>query len=183
MMSVWYILTVYSLSYAVGKVGVDKTTMLWVVTVATLLVVLMNPLWGALSDRIGRTTLLSVGLVVEGLLLFVYFGALDSGNVGLIFVALLAVAGLGHAVVNGIFPAFIVEALPTEVRYTAGSLGMQLAGLVAGFAPLAAVALEDSAFGIWTITLICFALCLAGAVSATLLVRSRTGVSQPALAG
>jgi MFS family permease len=183
MMSVWYILTVYSLSYAVGKVGVDKTTMLWVVTVATLLVVVMNPLWGALSDRIGRSALLSVGLVVEGLLLFVYFGALDSGNVGLIFVALLAVAGLGHAVVNGIFPAFIVEALPTEVRYTAGSLGMQLAGLVAGFAPLAAVALEDSAFGIWTITLICFALCLAGAVSATLLVRSRTSISQPALAG
>jgi MFS family permease len=156
--------------------------MLWVIAGATLLVVLMNPVWGALSDRIGRSTLLSAGLLAEGALLFVYFGALRSGNVGLIFVALLAVAGLGHAAVNGIFPAFVVEALPAEVRYTAGSLGMQLAGLIAGFAPLAAVALEDTAFGVWTITTICLVLCLAGAVSATLLARSRAGSTQPALA-
>lgn len=182
MMSVWYILTVYSLSYAVGKAGVDKSTMLWVIAGATLLVVLMNPVWGALSDRIGRSTLLSTGLLIEGALLFVYFGALRSGNVAFIFVALLAVAGLGHAAVNGIFPAFVVEALPAEVRYTAGSLGMQLAGLIAGFAPLAAVALEDSAFGIWTITGICFVLCVAGSVSATVLVRSRSELSQPASA-
>jgi len=182
MMSVWYILTVYSLSYAVGKVGVDKTTMLWVITAATLLVVLMNPVWGALSDRIGRSTLLSLGLVLEGTLLVVYFAALGSQNVRFIFVALIAVAGFGHAAVNGIFPAFIVEALPTEVRYTAGSLGMQLAALVAGFAPLVAVALEDSAFGVWTITFACLGLCLAGAGSANLLVRPRGEVPQPAMA-
>jgi MFS family permease len=91
--------------------------------------------------------------------------------------ALLAVAGIGHAAANGIFPAFIVDCLPTEVRYTAGSLGMQLAGVIAGFAPLAAVALEDSVFGIWTITLACLVLCFAGAGAALALYRSRPAVS------
>lgn len=173
MMSIWYILTIYSLSYAVGVVGIGKTTMLWVVTAATFLVVVMNPVWGALSDRVGRAALLGTGLVVEGILLFVYFAALQTHSIPFIFVSLLAVAGLGHACVNGIFPAFIAETLPPEVRYTAGSLGMQLAGVVAGFAPVVAVSLEGSVFGIWTVTLLAFALCLAGAVSAGFLVRAR----------
>lgn len=177
MMSVWYLLTVYSLSYATTQAGIDKPTILWVVTAATFLVVVMNPVWGALSDRIGRTTLLSVGLVVEGLLLVAYFLALRSGSVALIFVALLAVAGLGHACVNGIFPAFVAEALPASVRYTAGSLGMQVAALIAGFAPLVAVALEGSAFGVWTTCTLALLLCLAGAVAARLLVRSRSSAT------
>lgn len=183
MMSIWYILTVYSLSYAVGVVGIGKTTMLWVVTAATLLVVAMNPVWGALSDRIGRAGLLSAGLVAEGALLFVYFAALQTHSVPFILVSLLAVAGIGHACVNGIFPAFIVETLPAEVRYTAGSLGMQLAGVVAGFAPLVAVVLEDSLFGIWTVTLLCFALCFAGAISSWLLIGTRRNAQQPVFAG
>ncbi|MCE3551187.1 MFS transporter [Pseudonocardia sp. RS11V-5] len=133
----------------------------------------MNPVWGALSDRIGRSTLLSAGLVVEGVLLVGYFLALRSGSVALIFASLLAVAGIGHACVNGIFPAFVTEALPPEVRYTAGSLGMQLAALIAGFAPLVAVALEGSTFGVWTICGLALLLCLAGAVAAQFLVRAR----------
>jgi len=173
MMSVWYLLTVYSLSYATSQAGIDKPTILWVVTAATFLVVVMNPVWGALSDRIGRTMLMSVGLVAEGLLLIVYFLALRSGSIALIFGALLAVAGLGHACVNGIFPAFVAEALPASVRYTAGSLGMQLAALIAGFAPLVAVALEGSAFGVWSTCALALLLCLSGAVAAQRLVRSR----------
>ncbi|WP_329045015.1 MHS family MFS transporter [Amycolatopsis sp. NBC_01488] len=173
MMSIWYVLTIYSLSYAVNTAGVDRTTMLWVITVATFLVVVMNPVWGALSDRVHRGRLLAAGLLVEGGLLAVYFVALDSRSVPFIFGALLAVAGLGHAAANGIFPAFIVDCLPTEVRYTAGSLGMQVAGVIAGFAPLTAVALEDSVFGIWTIIVVCLALCVAGAGAALALYRSR----------
>jgi len=181
MMSIWYVLTIYSLSYAVSTAGVDRTTMLWVITGATFLVVVMNPVWGALSDRVHRGRLLAAGLVLEGALLFVYFVALDSGSVPFIFGALLAVAGLGHAAANGIFPAFIVDCLPTGVRYTAGSLGMQVAGVIAGFAPLAAVALEGSVFGVWTIVLICFALCLVGAGAALALYRSRGTAEEPRL--
>jgi MHS family shikimate/dehydroshikimate transporter-like MFS transporter len=184
MMSVWYVLTVYSLSYATGVVGIPRPTILWVITAATFLVVVMNPVWGALSDRIGRTFLLSAGLVAEGVLLVGYFLALRSGSVPFIFVALLAVAGIGHACVNGIFPAFIAAALPPEVRYTAGSLGMQIAALIAGFAPLVAVVLETSAFGVWATCALCLLLCVLGAFAAPALVRSRTRLSAtlPALA-
>ncbi|MDB5971672.1 MAG: yhjE 1 [Hydrocarboniphaga sp.] len=166
MMSIWYILTVYSLSYAVRTVGLDRTSMLWVITVATLLVVIMNPVWGALSDRIGRTRLIVGGLIAEGLMLFLYFATLQNGTPALIFASLLAVAGFGHAVINGVFPAFIVESLPPNVRYTAGSFGMQMASLVAGFAPVVAVSLENTQFGVWATVSICFVLCLVGAASA-----------------
>jgi MFS family permease len=183
MMAVWYLLTVYSLSYAVGTVGIDKTLFLWIVAAAALLVVVMNPVWGALSDKFGRRQLLSAALVVEGLLLLVFVAALISQSVPLIFVSLLAVAGIGHAAGNGIYPAFLVESLPAEVRYTAGSVGIQLAGVVGGFVPLVAVALEGSIFGIWGITLICVGICLVAAFAVQILSRHRASMEQPVAVG
>ncbi|KXX55396.1 MFS transporter [Rhodococcus opacus] len=176
----WYILTVYSLSYAVKSVGIDRTTMLWLITAATLLVVIMNPVWGALSDRIGRTKLVAGGLVIEGVLLVVYFGTLTTGNLALIFVAMLATTGCGHAMINGVFPAFVTESLPAEVRYTAGSFGIQLAGVLGGFAPLVAVTLEGSSWGVWSIPIICLVICVVGAISAyTLVSRSQPAITMP----
>jgi MFS family permease len=174
MMSIWYVITVYSLSYATGTAGIGKTAMLWLMAGANMVIVVLNPFWGALSDRIGRSKLITIGLLLEGGLLFGYFGALQTGSIGLVLLALLLVAGVGHAMVNGIFPAFVAESLPTEVRYTAGSFGMQLAGLIAGFAPLVAVSLEKSALGIWTICLACIAFCVVGAVCAATVLRDRT---------
>lgn len=171
MMSIWYVITVYSLSYAVNVSGIPRTSMLWIVSAATLFVVVMNPVWGALSDRVNRSRLIAFGLLSESLLLFFYFAMLSVGNLFLVFVALILVAGLGHAVVNGIFPAFVVESLPAAVRYTAGSFGMQLAALVAGFAPLVATALEPTAGGIWTVCALCLAMCIVGALSATYIVK------------
>jgi MFS family permease len=139
--------------------------------------------WGTLSDKIGRRKLLSAALVVEGLLLLVFIAALNSHSEPFIFVSLLAVAGIGHAAGNGIYPAFLVESLPPEVRYTAGSVGLQLAGVVGGFAPLAAVALEGSIFGIWSITLICLGICVGGAFAVQIMSRRRASVEQPVAVG
>lgn len=175
MMSIWYVITVYSLSYATDNAGIPRTSMLWVVSAATLVVVLMNPVWGALSDRVSRSRLIVFGLFAESLLLFFYFAMLGVGNLFLVFVSLILVAGLGHAVVNGIFPAFVVESLPAAVRYTAGSFGMQLAALVAGFAPLVATALEPTTGGVWTTCALCLAMCALGAVSATYIVKVHSG--------
>lgn len=171
MMSIWYVITVYSLSYAVNHSDIPRTSMLWVISAATLVVVLMNPVWGSLSDRVSRSRLIVFGLLSEAGLLFVYFAMLDVGNLALIFVSLVLVAGFGHAVVNGIFPAFVVESLPPAVRYTAGSFGMQLAALLAGFAPLVATALEPTSGGIWTVCALCLALCSLGAFSAVYIVK------------
>ncbi|MDF0750824.1 MHS family MFS transporter [Marinobacter sp. 71-i] len=159
----WYIVTVYGLSYAVGTLGMDKSFYLWVVSAASLLVVLMNPVWGALSDRLGRRRLLTASLVTLGLLMIVFIAALNSRSMPLISISMLGFAGIGYAAVNGIWPAFLVSCLPPEVRYTAGSLGIQLAGIVTGFVPLAAVVLADTIFGIWGIGVLCLGACLIGA--------------------
>ncbi|WP_188805283.1 MFS transporter [Citricoccus zhacaiensis] len=166
MFVIWYILTVYSLSYATASAGVDRTTMLWVVTIATALVVVMNPVWGSLSDKIGRTHLMAAGILAEAIFLFAYMASIGTGNILLIALSLCATAGLGHAVVNGVFPAFIVDNLPPQVRYTAGSLGLQAASVLGGFGPLVAVSLETSALGIWAVPVICIVLAVLGAISA-----------------
>lgn len=180
MMACWYLLTVYILSYAVREAGIDKTTFLWFIAVASLLVVVMNPAWGALSDRFGRHKVLAAGLAAEGVLLVVFVAALGTQSLPLVFVTLLAVAGIGHASANGVYPAFLVESLPAEVRYTGGSVGIQLAGMIGGFVPALAVALEGSALGIWAITFICLAICLVGALRVPPFGRSRDSYVEPA---
>ncbi|MFD7012594.1 MFS transporter [Rhodococcus jostii] len=178
MMAAWYFLTVYTLSYVVENLSIDRTTFLGLVTAAALLVVVMNPVWGALSDRFGRRKVLAGGLAAEGALLVVFVAALGTQNVPLILLALLAVAGIGHAAANGTYPAYLVESLPSEARYTAGSLALQLAGVVGGFIPLIAVSLEGSMLGIWATTLICFAFCLVGALCVQWLGTSRASAEQ-----
>ncbi|MFF1831471.1 MFS transporter [Paenarthrobacter sp. NPDC058040] len=147
----WYVLTVFSLSFAVQS-GVDRTAMLWVVAGAALAVMFMNPVWGSLSDRFGRKKLIIVGLACYAITMFLYFGAVSTGNLLLIMTMMITATATGHAALNGITPAFFIETLPVDSRATVSGLGMQLAAVLGGFVPLIATALVTTPWGITAVT-------------------------------
>ncbi|MEM0374261.1 MAG: MFS transporter [Sulfolobaceae archaeon] len=78
----------------------------------------LSPLWGRLSDKVGRKPLMIAEAV--GLLLFVYpyFLLLSTGNF-LIIVLAQVVAQTIFSMANGAYPAALSEMFPTSVRYTA----------------------------------------------------------------
>ncbi|WP_190813238.1 MFS transporter [Saccharopolyspora pogona] len=147
--TIFYIVTVFSLSYATTAHGVPQTTMLTIVTLAAVFLFTATPLWGGLSDRIGRKKPIILGTIAEGALLFVFFLGLETSNTLVIFATTVLVLGLGHAVVNGVVPAFFCELFPTHIRASAVSLGQQLGGVMGGIAPLVAATLIGANWGGW----------------------------------
>jgi MHS family shikimate/dehydroshikimate transporter-like MFS transporter len=161
----WYVVTVFSLSYATSYLGMNRTVILWAISGSSIFVMLMNPIWGALSDRFGRPRLIILGLLLDGILLFAYFAALQTRDIVLICVAMAAVTGFGHAAVNGITPAYFAECFPANVRYAATSLGMQLAAVIGGLTPLVSLGLAQTKWGLWGIATVVLVLTIIGSMS------------------
>jgi MFS transporter, MHS family, shikimate and dehydroshikimate transport protein len=99
------------------------------------------PLFGALSDRLGRRPVYVGGAVFLLLFTFPFFWLVETRTTGLIWLA-IAVGLVGHAAMYGPQAAFFSELFGTRTRYTGASLGYQLASpLAGGLAPLIASAL------------------------------------------
>jgi MHS family shikimate/dehydroshikimate transporter-like MFS transporter len=138
----FYVLTVFTLAYGEDELGLDKDTMLNGVIIAAALGLFTVPLWGALSDRVGRKPLYLAGAVVTTLWAFPLFGLMDTKSPFLIALAIVVGVNIGHDLMYGPQGAYFAELFGTRVRYSGASLGYQLASVFAGgFAPLIATAL------------------------------------------
>lgn len=158
----YYILTAFLLVYVTTHLGLPKSTALNAVLIASAVHFVTIPLWGALSDRIGRRPVTLLGSVGMALWAFAFFALLDSRSFAVITLA-VTVGLLLHGAMYGPQAAFISELFDTKVRYSGASMGSQLASIVAGaLAPIIAVELlaqYDSS------TPVALYLCLAAAVT------------------
>ncbi len=139
----FYIFTVFVLSYANDRLGIDRTTILNGVLIASAIEFFVIPAFGLLSDRVGRRPVYLAGAVGLALYAFPFFWLIDTTNPALI--ALSLVVGLmPHAAMYAPQAAFFSELFGTDVRYTGASIGYQLASpLSGGVAPLICKALLD----------------------------------------
>jgi MFS family permease len=135
----FYIFTTYILTYGTQVLGLTRSRVLSLVMLMSLLSLATIPLFGHVSDRIGRRRLTAIGCVVMIVLPFVYFGLLDTRNTSLVALAILCSLPL-HDLQYGPQAAFIAESFPGSLRYSGASLGYQLASITAG-GPAAIVAL------------------------------------------
>ncbi|EME21018.1 MFS transporter [Rhodococcus triatomae] len=137
------VFSVFGLAYATTpEIGMSRTTMLWVAIAANAVALVSQPLFGILSDRIGRKPVFIGGAVGSAAGIFLYFAAIGSGNVIAIFAAGIALMGGVYAATNAIWPAFYAEMFSSRVRYSGMAIGTQLGFALAGFAPTIAQALR-----------------------------------------
>jgi MHS family shikimate/dehydroshikimate transporter-like MFS transporter len=138
----FYIYTVFVLVYGTQKVGIDRQTVLNGILIAAACALVAIPLWGALSDRLGRRPVYLFGACVTALFAYPLFWLLDTGSTPLVWLALVVALVFAHAPMYGPQAAFLSELFGTRVRYSGASLGSQLSSVVAGgLSPFIATAL------------------------------------------
>jgi MHS family shikimate/dehydroshikimate transporter-like MFS transporter len=141
----FYILTAFVLSYITAELGLEQGTGLTGVIIAATIGLFTIPLFGALSDRVGRRPVYLFGAVFSLIFAFPFFWLLNTEVAPLIWLAIVLGVNLGHDSMYGPQAAYFSELFGTRVRYSGASLGYQLASVFAGgLAPLIATALLAS---------------------------------------
>ena len=138
----FYLFTTFVITYTVEFLKLPKSTVLNGITIAAVIELFTIPLFGYLSDRVGRRMWYLVGCVIMAVFAFPYFALLNSKNSGLVVLAIIISVALCHAWVYGPQAALIAERFGTRSRYSGASLGYQLAAPFAGgLAPIIALIL------------------------------------------
>jgi MFS family permease len=137
----FYIFTAYVFTYGTTVLKQERNFVLYAVLAASVLSFFSIPLFGYLSDRIGRKRVYMAGVAVMGVWGFIYFGLLDTKVAALMFIAIF-LSLIPHDAQYGPQAALIAESFTGRLRYSGASLGYQLASVIAGGpAPLIATTL------------------------------------------
>jgi MFS family permease len=128
----FYIYSVFVLTYATQQVKMSQQIVLNGILVGAGIERFAIPLFGALSDRVGRRPVYLFGACATALWAYPLFRLLDTASPPLVWLALVVAFVFSHAAMYGPQAAFLSELFGTRVRYSGASLGAQLAGVVAG---------------------------------------------------
>jgi MFS family permease len=138
---VFYLMTVFALSWATTALGYSRTEFLVMQLGSIIFFGLLIPPSAVIADRYGRRAMMlgvTVALALFGLLYGPLFGSGSQGLVILFMVLGLSLTGLTY----GPLGTLLAELFPPEVRYTGSSLTFNLAGILgASLAPYVATSL------------------------------------------
>ena len=140
----FYLFITFVLTYGTQQLELTRGSLLTDTMIAAAVGLVSVPLFGHLSDVIGRRRMYGIGIVCTGLFAFPYFGLLDTRQAGLVLLAIV-LSLVFHDMQYGPQAALIAESFGTNVRYSGAGLGYQLASVIAGGpAPLIAAAILKS---------------------------------------
>jgi metabolite-proton symporter len=170
----FYIFTAFVFSYGIETLHVSRNFLLTAVLSASVLSFVSIPLFGHVSDRIGRKNMYMIGAVATGVFGFIYFAMLKTGSEPIIFGAII-LSLVPHDMLYGPQAALIAESFTGRLRYSGSSLGYQLASVIAGGpAPLIATWLFGTYHSAFAIA-IYIAICAVITLVATAMMTDYTG--------
>ncbi len=128
---VFYLMTVFTLSWGTSQLGFERQEFLIMQIIGVLFFAAMIPFSAVVADRVGRIRMLiyaTLSIMVFGLA----FGPLFAGG-GTVMVTLLLCLGLAcMGLTYGPLGTALSEQFPTAVRYTGASMAFNLAGILGG---------------------------------------------------
>lgn len=128
---------VFAVSYIVNNLGLSRSTALTGITIAAAFGVVLIPIYGALSDRVGRRVVYSAGVVLFGLFVIPSFMLINTQETIWIWLAIVVALGLIYPAIYAPLAAFWAELFDTRIRYTGVGAVYQFSGVFAsGLTPL-----------------------------------------------
>ena len=138
--AVWNILFIYAISWFIGRGYLAAAEALLLNGLALLLMIVVHPLGGGLSDRVGRKPVLLLSCGAMAVLAWPLFWLMSQPSIYAIVVGVGGFAAMLGAF-EGASAAFEVESFPRQVRGTAVGIAYTIAELFGSVTPMAAILL------------------------------------------
>jgi MFS transporter, MHS family, shikimate and dehydroshikimate transport protein len=133
------IFAVFSIGYLANALKFPRTQALLAVSISAFVMIFFIPLYGALSDRIGRPKTYTIGCFLLALCTFPGFIAFGTGDAMIIYAAMVVVMGIVFPMCYGPEAALFSDLFDARVRYTGISFVYQFSGIFAsGLTPIIA---------------------------------------------
>ena len=133
------VMNVFMLAYGTQQLGLPRSFFLNAILIGCVVELFTLPMFGKLSDRIGRRKVYMMGAVFVGMYGFLFFQLVETRDPMYIVLAYICGLALSQASVYAVQSTWFAELFGTRVRYTGASLPYQIAGIItSGPAPLIA---------------------------------------------
>ena len=162
---------VFVISYVTGRLGLPRSVILQSLLIASFVALASIPLFGWLSDRIGRKAMFTASCLFCIAFAFPLFYLLDTKDPAVITLTIVEAISFGQMIGFGVGAPWYSELFPARLRYSGASLGFQVgAALSGGLSPLIAASLMAWSGGAtWPVSLYliaCACLTLAAVMAA-----------------
>jgi MFS transporter, MHS family, shikimate and dehydroshikimate transport protein len=162
-----YILTVFIVVYATTKLGLPRRVMLNAIMIAAIVEVFSIPLFGWLSDIVGRRPLYFFGTFFTVCFAFPLFWLLETKDPTIVTLAIVIALSFGHGTMFGLQSAYFPELFGTRVRYSGASFGFQVSAAIGGgLSPVLAASLTNTMGGTAGVSILLIGLALVTLVAA-----------------
>lgn len=139
----YYMIWTYMPTYLSEEVGMKYEDALLANSLALTVLLIVVPLAGILSDRIGRKPMLLAAFIGFAVLTLPAFWVAGHGTIGLAIVGQLVFL-VPAFLLDTPMSAALAEAFPAEVRYSSGALAYNIGYIVGGAAPFVSTLLIAS---------------------------------------
>ena len=140
--SLAYIYESFVIVYATQQLAIPKSRILGALMASAAAQFATVPLFGWLSDKVGRKPVYLAGALLSGLFVFPFFKMLQTRSMVLIYAALFVVSAIAKTLMTSAQSPWFAEMFPAPVRYTGFALAREVTSPIAGgIAPMIATAL------------------------------------------
>lgn len=146
--SLAYIYESFVIVYFTQQLHMARDVIVTALMVSTALQFVTVPLFGWVSDRVGRKPVYMGGALISGLSIFPFFSMLQTGELVWIYAGLFLVSSIAKTMMTSAQSPWFAEMFPSRVRYTGFSLAREVTSPISGgIAPMIAVALLAAGHG------------------------------------
>ena len=138
----FYMASTFALAYTTTQLGIPRQEILFATICGAGAIMLMTPLCGHLSDKVGQRNMFMFGLLVLALYCYPFFSMLNTKDPLLVWTAIVLAIGVVFPIMYAPQAQLFARQFPAEIRYSGISISVQFAGVLGGgLAPMVATKL------------------------------------------
>ena len=156
-----YLVKTFIITYIASYLFLDKSLGLNAILVASLISLVMTPIFGFLGDRFGVTRVYASATVFILVFAFPFFWLIGTGTTVLIYLAIILMYNFGVRALGANQGALLSGLFPTHVRYSGVASSRELAAaLSGGLSPVIGTALLAWTGHYWPVAVYIMGLCI-----------------------